>query len=50
MGVLNAIILSSIFHQVGDMRMVPPVDEDAVAHNKQTMSNYLGLVFFAAQD
>lgn len=51
MGIMNSIIFSSIFYQVGGKRLYePPTNPDEVAHNKQVTVNYIGLVFFAGLD
>ena len=53
MGIFNAIILSAIFHDVGDKRILNPgypPSRAIVAANQDAMQAYTGCVFFASID
>ena len=48
----NAMILSSVFHNVGKGRFIfdPLHPEETVDHDQRVRNNFIGVVFFAATD
>ena len=48
----NAMILSSVFHNVGGGRFIfdPLHPEETVQHDQRVRNNFIGVVFFAATD